>query len=285
MKNRLLLCSAAIALALLFAAAPVGAKVAGLAGKWSGYWIPNDGSRQPAEIEFSDNTGGKGRFTAPGVMEFTMSTVDLDSGRVLLEATDAKSGKTYRLEGTIENTELNAVMTVGDNSGEFWVSNSFLKRLDHGELSTFLRESEYGFVFFLTIHILGMSCLVGANSIVSMRLLGVASVIPLKPLRRLFPVMWTGFFMADVSGIAIGLAHASTRLWNPILAVKLVIIASAAPLMRIMQKRVFDDPKISEAALPASAKRIAAAQLILWLLVLVAGRLVAYSFTILGEGY
>src|SRR5262249_31083259 len=155
----------------------------------------------------------------------------------------------------------------------------------HTEFATYLRESEYGFVFFLTIHILSMSCLVGANSIVSMRLLGMAPGIPLKPLRRLFPFMWAGFIGADLSGIAIGLAHASTRLWNPIFGVKLGIITIAAPIMWIMQKKIFDNPDVSEGALPKNARKIAAAQLILWLSVLVAGRLIAYSFTIFGEGY
>jgi hypothetical protein len=284
MKNRLFLYSALIAVAFLFAAAPVSAKVVELAGKWSGYWIPKGGSREAVEIEFSDNTGGKGRFTAPEGMEFTKSSVEMDSGRVLLEA-DSKSGKKYLIDGTIENTELNGLMTVGDTTGEVYVSDSFLKRLDHTAISTYLRESDYGFVFFLTIHILSMSCLVGANSIVSMRVLGMAQGIPLRSLRRLFPFMWTGFIMADLSGIAIGFAHASTRLWNPILGVKLVIISIAAPIMRMMQKRIFDDPKVSEGALPQSAKKLAAAQLILWLSVLVAGRLIAYSFTIFGEGY
>jgi hypothetical protein len=130
-----------------------------------------------------------------------------------------------------------------------------------------------------------MSCLVGANSIVSMRLLGVASSIPLQPLRRLFPVMWAGFIGADLSGVCIGLAHASTRLWNPIFAVKLAIIFIAAPVMWKMQKTIFDDPRFSEGGLPPNARKLAAAQLILWLSVLVAGRLIAYSFTIFGEGY
>jgi hypothetical protein len=118
-----------------------------------------------------------------------------------------------------------------------------------------------------------------------MRLLGIAPGIPLKPLRRLFPFMWAGFIGADLSGIAIGLAHASTRLWNPIFGVKLAINTVAAPIMWIMQKRIFDNPEVSESALPKSARKIAAAQMILWLSVLVAGRLIAYSFTIFGEGY
>jgi hypothetical protein len=284
MKNRLLLRLAPITLALLFAAAPVSAQVNGLAGKWSGHWTPYDGSRETVAIEFSDSSGEKGRFTAPEETEFT-SKMDKDSGMVTLEATVSKSGKKYRIEGMIENTELTGVMTVGDTKGEVYVSTSFLKRIDHTEISTYLRESEYGFVFFLTIHILSMSCLVGSNSIVSMRLLGVASSIPLKPLRRLFPFMWTGFIGADLSGIGIGLAHASTRLWNPILGVKLVIISIAAPVMWTMQKKIFDDPKVSEGALPENARMIGAAQLILWLTVLVAGRLIAYSFTIFGEGF
>src|SRR5438552_4203764 len=136
MKNRLLLCSVPLAVALLFAAAPVSAKVGGLAGKWSGYWIPKDGGRETVAIEFSDSSGGKGRFTAPEGMEFTTSSVDMDSGRVLLEATDSRSGKKYLIDGTIENTELSGLMTVGDTTGEVYVSNSFLKRIDHTELST-----------------------------------------------------------------------------------------------------------------------------------------------------
>jgi hypothetical protein len=284
MMKRLFLCLAPIAVALLFVVAPVSAKVVGLTGKWSGYWIPKGGSRESVAIEFSDNSG-KGRFTVPEGMEFTKSELDTDSGSVTLEATDSRSGKKYRIEGTIDNTELSGLMTVGDTTGEVFVSNSFLKRLDHTEISTYLRESDYGFVFFLTIHIISMSCLVGANSIVSMRLLGVASSIPLKPLRRLFPFMWTAFILTDLSGVAIGLAHASTRLWNPILGVKLVVISIAAPIMRVMQKRIFNDPKVLDGALPDSAKNLATAQLILWLAVLVAGRLIAYSFTIFGEGF
>lgn len=284
MKKRLCLSLAPIVVTLLLAA-PVSAKVDGLTGKWSGYWTPNDGSREPVAIEFLDNSGEKGRFTAPGEADFTSAKLDPDTGMVTLEATDSKSGKTYHLEGMIEGTELNALMTVGDVKGELYVTNSLLKRIDHAEFPTYLRESEYGFVFFLTLHILSMSCLVGANSIVSMRVLGMASSIPLKPLQRLFPLMWVGFIGADLSGVCIGLAHASTRLWNPIFGVKLAIITVAAPLMWKMQKRVFDDPRLSEGALPQNARTLAAAQLILWLSVLVAGRLIAYSFTIFGEGY
>jgi hypothetical protein len=57
------------------------------------------------------------------------------------------------------------------------------------------------------------------------------------------------------------------------------VISIAAPMMRIMQKRIFDDPNASE-GFASERQTLGAAQLILWLAVLVAGRLIAYSFTI-----
>ena len=282
MKKSLL--SASIILTLLFAAAPVSARVDGLTGEWSGYWIPDGGNRETVSIEFSDSGAEKGRFIAPEEAALTIAQADIDSGIVTLEA-DSQSGKKYRIEGSLQNTELSGLLTVGEVTGEVYLSNSMLKRLDHAEFPTYLRESEYAFVFFLTMHILSMSCLVGANCIVAMRLLGVASSIPLQPLRKLFPLMWAGFIGADLSGICIGLAHASTRLWNPIFGVKLALITIAAPMMWVMQKRIFNDSAVSEGALPPNTTKIATAQLILWLAVLVAGRLIAYSFTIFGEGY
>ena len=52
-----------------------------------------------------------------------------------------------------------------------------------------------------------------------------------------------------------------------------------------MQKKVFDKAMISKDTVPQGARTMAAAQLCLWLLVMVAGRLIAYSATILGDGY
>ena len=124
-----------------------------------------------------------------------------------------------------------------------------------------------------------------ANTIVSMRLLGVASVIPLKPLRRLFFYMWLGLILTILSGFAMAIAAATKRLFNPILLVKLVVIAEAAPVMWRMQKKMFDDALISGDTVPPGAKAMAASQLFMWLIVMTAGRLIAYSATIFGDGY
>jgi hypothetical protein len=163
--------------------------------------------------------------------------------------------------------------------------NNFFLLLEETQIAIYIKESNYGFAIALLIHTLGLSFLVGSNVIVSMRMLGLVSRIPLKSLRILFPFMWIGLFLAAVSGLGLGIAHASTRLLNPITGVKLLLIFVAAPIMWIMQKRMLDASNALAAALPQSSRMIALSQLVLWLTVLVAGRLIAYSATILGGDY
>jgi len=163
----------------------------------------------------------------------------------------------------------------------------FLIALEQTTMGKFIHESSslWAFPFVLTVHTFGLCFIFGANTLVSMRLLGVASILPLQPLRRLFPYMWFGLGLTILSGFAMAIAAATKRLFNPILLVKLVIIAVAVPIMWRMQKKIFEDPLIDQNVVPPGAKPIAASQIIMWLIVMTAGRLIAYSATIFGDGY
>src|SRR5215211_307893 len=94
-----------------------------------------------------------------------------------------------------------------------------LEFLEQTALSTFIRESSslLAFPTFLCVHTLGLSLLVGANTLVSIRMLGIAPTIPLQPLKRLFPFMWGGFILTVISGGGLAMAKATTLLVNPIL--------------------------------------------------------------------
>jgi hypothetical protein len=165
--------------------------------------------------------------------------------------------------------------------------NDFLVSLENTGISIFIRESSslLGFPTILTIHTFGFCFIMATNTIVSGRMLGYAKSIPLKPLRRLFPVMWAGWIMTAITGVLLVMAAAEKRVPNPILWVKLVFIAVATPMMWKFQMKVFNDPSIDENNIPANARTIAAWQLALWMLILISGRLIAYSATILGEGF
>lgn len=162
--------------------------------------------------------------------------------------------------------------------------NDFLVALEQTAIGTFIRESSsyLGFPTVLTMHTIGLCFIIGGTTVLTARLFGLASGIPLKPLRRLFPFMWVGLILTLLSGVGLTIAAATTRALNPILLVKLVIIVAAIPLTWMLQKNVFNE---KDQPLPQNTRLIAGTQMVLWLAVLVAGRLIAYSATILGDGW
>jgi len=159
----------------------------------------------------------------------------------------------------------------------------FLEYLEHTALATFIRESSsyLGFPTVLFTHTLGLSFLVGGSAILCMRVLGLAPGIPLQSVRKLFPWMWLGFVLTVISGLGLAIAAATTRLLNPILLVKLVMVAVATVIMRLMETRLFSPS--GKHMDPQTGKVMAAALLVLWLAVTTAGRLIAYSATIFGS--
>jgi len=159
-----------------------------------------------------------------------------------------------------------------------------LEFLEQTALATFIRESSsyLGFPTFLFMHTLGLSLVVGANAIVALRVMGFAPGIPLKPLVRLFPFMWVGFILTVISGAGLAIATATSKLTNPILLAKLVLIVFAGAFMWSLEKKIFRDPGASKNPGLQEGKALSAALLILWLVVTLMGRLIAYSSTIFG---
>jgi hypothetical protein len=162
-----------------------------------------------------------------------------------------------------------------------------LESLENTGISLFIRESDslWGFPGILTAHAFGYCFIVATNVIVSLRMLGYATSIPFRPLRRLFPVMWIGLIVTTITGVLLVMAAAQKRVPNPILWFKMILLAVATPMMWKFQMKVFEDPSVNESNIPASARTMAACQIALWILIMISGRLIPYSMTILGEGY
>jgi hypothetical protein len=165
--------------------------------------------------------------------------------------------------------------------------HDFLIGLENTGISIFIRESSsfLGFPTVLTAHAFGYCFILASNAMVSGRILGFAKSIPFKPLRRLFPVMWVGLIMTAITGGLLVMAAAEKRVPNPILWVKMVLIFVATPMMWKYQMKIFADPSVDESNIPPSARTMAILQIALWMLILISGRLIPYSATILGEGY
>jgi hypothetical protein len=157
----------------------------------------------------------------------------------------------------------------------------FFNTIEQSGLSTWLRESEsiFSFYFILVCHTLGLALLVGFNSAVDLLLLGVASDIPLKPLKRFFPLMWLGFYVNAISGVFLVIAYPTKALTNPVFYIKLALIALAVTTLWAIQNRVFGDASLSEAAMVAKGRTMAKLSLALWFGAITAGRLLAYTYT------
>src|SRR5215471_8541429 len=159
--------------------------------------------------------------------------------------------------------------------------HSFLVSLENTPISLFIRESSsfLGFPTILTAHAFGYCFIVATNTIVSARMLGFATAIPFKPLRRLFPVMWTGWILTTITGVMLVMAAAQKRVPNPILWVKMVLLAVATPMLWKFQMKIFTDPSVNENNIPSSARTMALLQIGLWVLIMISGRLIPYSAT------
>src|SRR4051812_36636673 len=137
--------------------------------------------------------------------------------------------------------------------------STFLAGLEETSISLFIRESPslLGFPAILTTHAFGYCFIMATNAIVCARMLGYATSIPFKPLRKLFPVMWVGLILTIITGVMLVVAAAQKRVPNPILWFKMALLAVATPMMWKFEMKVFDDPSVTDTNLPPSARALA----------------------------
>jgi hypothetical protein len=153
----------------------------------------------------------------------------------------------------------------------------FLDTLEQLSFSTWVRESPsiLAYPTILWLHVMGMGVVAGISGVISLRLLGVSAKIPVQPLERLYPVIWCGFSVNALTGTALLLASASTKLVDPTFYVKMIFIFAGIAVLQLTRNKVFRSLG-PDGALPESARTLAWAGLICWLGAVTAGRLLAY---------
>jgi hypothetical protein len=158
---------------------------------------------------------------------------------------------------------------------------SFLAWLQDTAFSTWIRESDWAIFAFLILHTLGMAFLTGTALTVVLRVHGIAPGIPLSLLSRFVPVMFYGLIVAILSGILLVIGYPAKALTNPLFYVKLTMLVAAWWMIRTLLTRVTDNSRQQADQIPSAAKRLAILSLLLWLAVIVSGKLLAYTHTML----
>ena len=114
----------------------------------------------------------------------------------------------------------------------------FFAAIEASAFSEWIRGDLWAFPVILIFHTVGLAFLVGANVVVSARILGVATGVPLPALERYFRVAWVGFWLNAVSGVLLLVGYPTKALTNPLVYFKLVLIAAAILMMRALHRKV-----------------------------------------------
>lgn len=154
---------------------------------------------------------------------------------------------------------------------------SVLDAIENLGISTWVRESpsKLAYPTVLLLHVIGMGVVAGGSAIISLRLLGISPKIPLKPMEKLFPFIWWGFWINAITGTGLLMASATKRMVDPTFYVKMVFIFAGVSVLQLTRNRVFRTLGPDE-VVPDSAKMLAWAALVCWLGAITAGRLLAY---------
>ena len=156
----------------------------------------------------------------------------------------------------------------------------FLVWLENTPLSRWVVESESLLAFpgILALHAIGMGLAAGLAAVLDLRILGVASGVPLVEFRRFQPVLWGGFWLNAVSGVLLLVGYPTKALTNPVFYLKLLLIAVAMVLFVRIDRVI----RSSDPVAPAAARRLrrlAITSLVCWGGAITAGRFLAYTYT------
>jgi hypothetical protein len=148
--------------------------------------------------------------------------------------------------------------------------------LESTAFSVWIREEPalYAFPGILAVHTVGLVFIAGLSVALDLRLLGVAPHVPLATFDRYRPLMTLGLWLNVLSGIALLIGYPTKALTNPVFYLKLGFIAAALVILGHARRHL---------ALPEASRgglRVPAAlSLACWAGAIVAGRLLAYTYS------
>jgi hypothetical protein len=121
-----------------------------------------------------------------------------------------------------------------------------------------------------------MAVVVGTCTMMALRVLGVASEMPLAAFGRAPRLVWSGFTVNAATGFALFAIDAEHKATQGVFYVKLACIALALVCYTQIRRRAFAVQGGADASPGGGVKGLAVLSLVLWTGATVAGRLMAY---------
>jgi hypothetical protein len=157
---------------------------------------------------------------------------------------------------------------------------TLLARLELTPFSVWVRESPslFAFPFILYLHTLGLAMLAGINVGLDVWLLARKSA-PSFDLTSIYRVMWLGFGINLLSGLALLAAYPAKALTNWVFFAKLTAVVLGVYVLQQLKGELAFAGAARDVS--ARARRLAIWSLLLWTGTIFAGRLLAYTYTML----
>jgi len=153
-----------------------------------------------------------------------------------------------------------------------------LEWLESSQFSTWIRTELWGWPFALTLHAFGTALVIGFMLIIGLRLLGLSAMIPYTLLNRLFPVVWGALALQFLSGFMLWMAKPTQYVGDIAFVLKLLLVIVGIVLTLYLYRTIKQEAASWDATGTASSRAITlgTAALLVWCVVLVAGRLTAH---------
>jgi len=140
-----------------------------------------------------------------------------------------------------------------------------------------VQESVWGYPIVLSGHAVGMAVLVGIVLMINFRVLGFASEIPAMSLRPMFRVALVGLSINVISGTMLFMANANSLFESNPFRIKIILLLIGGVLLTFVPGRLFTSGgTLHDVRFDVRTRRIAALSIVVWIGVIVAGRLIAY---------
>jgi hypothetical protein len=155
-----------------------------------------------------------------------------------------------------------------------------LEAIQNTAFADWVRVSEWGYPIILTMHSLGLATVVGVLLVIDLRVLGFPKALPILPLKQLMTLVWIGFTVNFVTGLALFSADAVKFFYSPTFRFKIasVVVGVALALyIRSSALGIGGDFDRHVAAIPVRAKAAAVLSIAVWLAAIGLGRYVAYE--------
>jgi hypothetical protein len=153
--------------------------------------------------------------------------------------------------------------------------------LQQSGLGVALTESRYAFPIVEGSHLIGLSISVGLLFLIDLRLIGAfLKQVPAHTLlRQLLPIVLWGFLLIFITGVLLFISEAEAIVNSSALPFKILFLALGGLNALYFEFKLSREPDFQNstaAVLPNKVRYAGYASIALWVLVIIAGRLLAY---------